>query len=119
MTYREIYDRLRTTAENAIENKRKNKKLRFVLGYSMCSVSVGASEVLKALQETLVDASIDNVIIETTGCIGLCSKEPLVDVYTPEGERYTYEFVTPKKARAILISHSLYNEDIDEWLLKI
>ncbi|WP_155848353.1 (2Fe-2S) ferredoxin domain-containing protein [Caldisalinibacter kiritimatiensis] len=119
MAYREIYDKLRKTAEDELEKKRKKKKIRAVLGYSMCSVSVGANEVLSALEEVLVEAEIDNVIIETTGCTGLCSKEPLLDVYTPEGYRYTYELVTPKKARAILISHSFYDEEIEDWLLKM
>ncbi len=118
MTYTEIYLHLRKAAEENIKNKRKKGRIRAVLGYSKCSVSVGANEVLKALQEVLIEAEIDDVIIETTGCVGLCSKEPLLDIFTSDGERYTYELVKPKMAKAILISHSLYDETIEEWLLK-
>ncbi|SHK11510.1 (2Fe-2S) ferredoxin domain-containing protein [Paramaledivibacter caminithermalis] len=118
MSYKEIYDSLRKKAEEAIDNKR-NGKIRVVLNYSMCSVSVGANEVLKALQEVVAEGQFDDVIIETTGCAGLCSKEPILDVYMPDGERYTYEFVTPKKARAIVVSHTMYDEHIDKWLLKM
>ena len=119
MSYREIYDELRKSAEESIKNKETDGKIRAILGYSLCSVSVGANEVLRALQEVLVEAEIKNVIIETTGCIGLCSKEPLLDIYMPNGKRYTYEQVTAKKARAIILSHSLYHEDIEEWLIKM
>ncbi|WP_425448698.1 (2Fe-2S) ferredoxin domain-containing protein [Dethiothermospora halolimnae] len=118
MTYREIYDRLRDSAEDKIDKKRKGK-IRAVLGYSKCSVSVGANEVLKAMQEVLVEGEIEDVIIETTGCIGLCSKEPLLEIYTKDGDRYTYELVTPKKARAIILSHSLYDEELEEYILKM
>lgn len=118
MTYMETYQSMRKTAEENIRNKRKKGRLRAVLGYSKCSISVGASNVLRALQEVLSEAEIDDVIIETTGCIGLCSREPLLDIFTSDGERYTYELVTPKMAKAIIISHSLYDENIEEWLLK-
>lgn len=111
-----IYELLRKSAEENLRNK-KNTKLRLVLGYSICSISVGANEVLKELQQALIDLNLDDVLIETTGCIGLCYKEPLLDVYT-ENEKYTYELVTPKKARAIITSHALYNESIDEYLIK-
>ncbi|MGF7058849.1 (2Fe-2S) ferredoxin domain-containing protein [Brassicibacter mesophilus] len=119
MSYRDIYDDLRKSAEEAIKNKKTNGKIRAILGYSICSVSVGANEVLRALQEVLMEADIKNVIIETTGCIGLCSKEPLLDIYMPNGERYTYEQVTAKKAKAIILSHSLYEEEVEEWLIKM
>ena len=119
MRFNDFYQNLRKSAEEAIKNKRENGKIRAVLGYSICSVSVGANEVLRAMQEVLVEADIDNVILETTGCIGLCSKEPLLDIYMPNGERYTYGLVTPQKARAIVIYHSLYGEPMEEWLLKM
>ncbi|MFZ5967220.1 MAG: (2Fe-2S) ferredoxin domain-containing protein [Bacillota bacterium] len=118
MSYHEIYDRLRKSAEEAIQNRRSGK-IRAVLGYAMCSVSVGANEVLKAMQEVLVSGQIENVIIETTGCIGLCSKEPLLDIYMPDGKRFTYEFVTAEKARAIVVSHAMFGEEMEEWLLKM
>lgn len=118
MSYKEFYDKLRKTAEEKIKNKR-NGKIRAVIGYGKCSVSVGAKDVLKAVQEVVEEADIDNVIIETTGCIGLCSKEPLLDIYMPNGEKFTYEFVTAKKARAIIISHVMYGEAMTEWLLKM
>lgn len=118
MSYMEVYDALRQKAEESIENKRKGK-IRAVLNYSVCSVSVGANEVLRALQEVVAEGEFHNVIIETTGCAGLCSKEPILDIYMPDGERYTYEFVTAKKARRIIVEHTMYNEHVDEWLLEM
>lgn len=119
MILNDFYQQLRESAEEAIKSKKESGKIRAVLGYSICSVSVGANEVLRAMQEVLVEADIHNVILETTGCIGLCYKEPLLDIYMPNGMKYTYELVTPSKARAIIVSHSLYGEPMEEWLLKM
>lgn len=116
MSYREIYERLRASAEEEV--KKKKGKYRAVLGYSICSVSVGANEVLRELQKTLIDEKLDNVIVETTGCNGLCHKEPFLNIFSPEGEQYSYELVSPEKARAILISHAVYDDVIYEYLIK-
>ncbi|KAB3534884.1 (2Fe-2S) ferredoxin domain-containing protein [Alkaliphilus pronyensis] len=118
MSYIDFYNSLRNSSEEALRKKHKGK-FRAVLGYGKCSVVVGANEVLKALQEAIASGRLDNVIIETTGCIGLCSKEPLLDIYTPEGERFTYEFVTAHKAKQIIVSHAVLNEEMTEWIIKI
>lgn len=118
MTYMDRYQNLQKAAKENVKNKKKQGRIRAVLGYSKCSISVGANEVLKALQQVLPEAEIEDVIIETTGCIGLCSREPLLDIFTSDGERYTYELVTPKMAKAIIISHSLYGKSVEEWLIK-
>lgn len=112
-----VLDYLRERAEKSV-NKRRNGKIRAVLGYSMCSISVGANEVLKAMQQVVSDGGFENIIIETTGCPGLCSKEPLLNIYMPDGRGFTYELVTPEKARAIIVSHSVNGECINDWLLK-
>ncbi|MBM7615887.1 (2Fe-2S) ferredoxin domain-containing protein [Alkaliphilus hydrothermalis] len=118
MSYNEFYDNLRISAEENIQKKR-NGKIRVVLGYGVCSISVGASEVLKAMQEVIADGEINNVVIETTGCAGLCAKEPMLDIYTPDGKRFTYEYVTADKAKAIVVSHAILEEEIKKWLLKM
>lgn len=116
MSYMDFYNKLRSEAEQSIKDKREDK-IRVVLGYSICSISVGANEVLRELQQAIQELNLDNVIMETTGCMGLCSKEPIVEIHTEKGERFTYEFVTPKIARAILVSHALYNESLEEYLI--
>lgn len=117
MNYLDIYEDLKKSAIKELEKKRSGKT-RVILGYSICSVSVGASEVLRELQKTLLDKNLNDVIIETTGCNGLCHKEPLLNIITPDNKKYTYELVTPEKARAILISHVLYDDFISEYLIK-
>lgn len=112
------YEELRNSALEAIDKKRPSGKFRAVLGYAICSISVGADNVLCSMQETVKQAQLDNIIIETTGCIGMCCREPLLDIFTPEGKQYTYEYVNEKMARAIIISHSMYDEPIKEWLIK-
>jgi NADP-reducing hydrogenase subunit HndB len=117
MTDRLTLEQLRKSAEEKLEMKKG--KIRVLVCYTSCSIAVGANEVLRAMQETLAYSKIDNVIIQTTGCIGICSKEPLVDVYTPDGNKYSYELVDDEKARKIILSHSKLGEPVEECLLQM
>jgi NADP-reducing hydrogenase subunit HndB len=117
MADRLTLEQLRKAAEEKTEKKKG--KIRVLVCYTSCSIAVGANEVLRAMEETLADSKIDNVLIQPTGCLGICSKEPLVDVYTPDGNKYTYEFVDEEKARKIILSHSELGNPLEEYLLKM
>jgi len=54
-----------------------------------CGIAAGAREVMAALQEEIDKRNL-NVIVDKTGCIGMCEQEPLVDVQRPEEPRITY-----------------------------
>lgn len=108
---------LKKAAEEKIK-KRRADKIQILICYTSCSICTGADEVLKSMQDMLAYSNIDNVVIETVGCLGICSKEPLIDVYMPDGTKYSYENVDPIKAQTILLSHSKLGEPVEEYLLK-
>jgi (2Fe-2S) ferredoxin len=102
-------------SEKTIEEK--HSKIKIVVQLSKCSVAVGADDVLSAIQQTIKKEQINSIILEITGCAGLCHKEPIVTVYTKEGE-ISYELVNEEKAKVITISHGLYGKIVWPWVLK-
>lgn len=97
----------------------KTGKTVVVIRMGKCSMAVGAHQVMAALQEEIANWQCSDVIIETTGCIGLCEPEPLMDIIKPGQPRVTYAYVTPEKAREIFARHIIYNQIIDEWVMNI
>ncbi len=97
----------------------KTGKTVVVIRMGKCSMAVGAHNVLAAFQEEIANWQRSDVVIETTGCIGLCAPEPLVDIVKPGQPRITYALVTPEKARAIFARHIVYDQVISEWVMKI
>ena len=51
-----------------------------------------------------------DVIVTTSGCMGLCSREPLVTVEIIDQEPIKYEYVNPNKMRQIFKRHILEGE---------
>lgn len=95
----------------------KADKIIITVGMGQCSMAVGAEQVRTVFEEELKNWQCNNVVIETTGCIGLCSSEPLVDIVKPGQPRITYAYVTPEKARMIFAHHIIYDQVINEWTM--
>ena len=45
-----------------------------------CGIAAGARTVMTALMEEIEQAKVDDVIVTTSGCAGLCSREPMATV---------------------------------------
>jgi NADH:ubiquinone oxidoreductase subunit F (NADH-binding)/(2Fe-2S) ferredoxin len=75
-------------------------KLKIMVGMATCGISAGADKVYQALENKIAELGLD-AVLEKTGCIGFCQKEPLVDVVYPGKVRLSYEAMNPAKAEAL------------------
>ena len=57
-------------------------KIKIMVGMATCGISAGADKVFQALAGKIEKDGME-VVLDTTGCIGFCQKEPLVDVVYP------------------------------------
>ena len=85
---------------------------KIVVGMGTCGLSAGAQAAYDRLL-VLATANPDVCMLTRTGCIGMCYREPLVEVR--EGDsRVFYGGVTPESAEEIFSKHILGNEVIDD-----
>jgi len=73
------------------------------IGTGTCGLGAGADKTLFAVKTYLKSHQIEATVIET-GCIGLCSSEPLMDVQLPGHNRLSFENATADKVEDILDS---------------
>jgi NADP-reducing hydrogenase subunit HndB len=101
---------------------RKNIKIRadtrtkIVIGMGTCGVAAGAQETRDAIVEQLQKRGMD-VDVATVGCIGMCSKEPLVDIQQAGMPRITYCNVHPDMVPRLIDEHLLEGSVVEEWVL--
>jgi NADH:ubiquinone oxidoreductase subunit F (NADH-binding)/(2Fe-2S) ferredoxin/Pyruvate/2-oxoacid:ferredoxin oxidoreductase delta subunit len=76
-------------------------KIKIMVGMATCGISAGADKVYNALAAKIAGLGLD-VVLEKTGCIGFCQREPLVDVVYPKKVRLSYQAMTPEKAEALV-----------------
>jgi len=91
---------------------------QIVVGMATCGVAAGADKVYEKLKEEIQVKGIgDKVKLSQTGCIGMCYREPLVEVREEDGRSVIYGDVDPKRAVEILEKHAIGGEPIPEWVV--
>lgn len=87
---------------------------RVVIGMATCGIAAGARPVLNTIVEEVAKAKLPVTVMQT-GCIGMCTLEPIVEVYDKNNQKTTYVLIDPVKAKEIVLRHLVHGEIIDEY----
>ncbi len=87
-----------------------DRRVKVTVHMGTCGIASGAKEVMDTLLEEIEAANVHDVVVTTSGCMGLCSREPLVTVEAVNAEPIKYEYVNPNKMRQIFKRHVLAGE---------
>ncbi len=94
----------------------ENQKYRVVVGMATCGIAAGARPVLNTLVKKVADENLP-VTVTQTGCIGLCSLEPIVEVYDTLGNKTTYVLMNKEKALDVVETHLKGDQIIEEYTI--
>ncbi len=86
------------------------------IGMGTCGIAAGARETLAAFQEELKRLKVD-AELASTGCIGVCVKEPLVDIQLPGLSRVLYANVGPEMVKTLVEQHLVGRTPVRQWLI--
>ena len=109
--------KLRDEALKNVEMRNTDKDVRVVVGMATCGIAAGARPVLSTFVEEVTKRNLNNVQVVQTGCIGMCTYEPIVEVYSPDKEKVTYIHVDPEKAKKIVAQHLTNGIVINEYTI--
>jgi NADP-reducing hydrogenase subunit HndB len=121
MTTIKSLEDLKKIREEALE-KRKVKtaegKAQVTVAMGTCGIAAGARETMKAVLDIIEKDNISGIIVSQTGCIGLCEKEPIVQVTVGTEQKVVYGKVTPEVARRIMTEHVGQGKVIKEYVIQ-
>ena len=92
------------------------EKTKVLVGLASCGIAAGANKVydkLIALQE----ADKLDIELKKTGCVGMCYREPLVEVIDETGS-YLYGEIDEDKAVEIFDKHLKQGEPVKDYVVK-
>ena len=95
-------------AETALREGDRRAKITVHMG--TCGIASGAREVMNALMRAIEEVNVTDVAVSTSGCMGLCSREPLVTVEIVGQEPIKYESMDANKMRQVFKRHVLEGE---------
>jgi len=85
-------------------------RARVTVHMGTCGIASGAKEVMNALTVEIADAGIKDVAVTTSGCMGMCSREPLVTVECLGRDPIKYERMDAEKMKLVFREHVLKGE---------
>ena len=86
------------------------------IGMGTCGISAGARAVRQAILAECDARKID-ARVTSVGCIGMCWKEPLVDIQQGDHPRITYGNVTPDMVSRIIEEHVVGGRLVGDWVV--
>lgn len=90
---------------------------KILVGLGTCGISAGADKVWDYLKSTIEENHLQHKIkLEKTGCIGMCYREPLVEIIDNKGS-FLYGEIDEKKAQDLLFDVCLKNEKREDWIV--
>ena len=106
-------EELREQAQRELKT-RLETSTTITVGMGTCGIAAGARETMHAILDELDKRKID-AHVTTTGCIGMCVKEPLVDIEQAGKPRVTYGQVHPDMVPRLIEEHLINGKVVEEW----
>jgi NADP-reducing hydrogenase subunit HndB len=94
------------------------KEILITVHMGTCGIAAGAREVLSELANQLGQADVNNVSLRQSGCIGLCSEEPMLTIKDKNGQEIRYGKLNPGKVKEIVHEHVLGGNPVEAYRLK-
>lgn len=108
---------LQAMAQRELE-RQQAFRCRLLCCASTPCLSSGATAVQQALEEAVAEHKLDaEVAVVSTGCMGPCSRGPMVTLQIPGQEDVYYENVTPQAARQIVADHVAAGQPVADKIM--
>lgn len=92
-------------------------RVKVTVHMGTCGIAAGARVIMNTLLEEMNKADLKDVSITTSGCAGLCSKEPMATVELAGGPPVRYIALTADKMRNIFAEHVVAGRPVKEYAL--
>ena len=91
--------------------------VRILVGMATCGIAAGARPVMQAFLEEVNKRNLKNVIVQQTGCIGVCRLEPIAEVFVPGEEKVTYVKLKPDMVPRIINDHIVNRNIVSDYTI--
>jgi NADP-reducing hydrogenase subunit HndB len=102
--------KIKNRVEQEDQFRSGTKRIKLTVHMGTCGIASGAKEILDTFMSEISENNVNDILITTSGCIGICSREPLATVEEQGKEAIVYEYLNSNKARQIFKRHVMNGE---------
>ena len=93
--------------------------MRMGMVQEMMRISAGARGIMSTLRVLLEEQEVEDVILTTSGCAGLCSREPMMTVQIKDEAPVKYVDLDEQKTETIFADHILGGKIVTDFALGV
>ena len=109
----------REAARSKIHLRRDDFTTKVTVHMGTCGIAAGARDIVLAFLDEKERRQTPNILVTTSGCAGLCSREPMATVEMLDCPPVKYGNLTAEKAVKIFEEHVLGGRIVQEYAIGV
>jgi NADP-reducing hydrogenase subunit HndB len=94
-------------------------RARITVHMGTCGIAAGARKVISTMLALVEQENAEDIVLTTSGCAGLCSREPMMTVELKGQAPVKYVDLDEDKTKRIFSEHVLAGSVVEEYALAI
>ena len=111
--------RIKEEAKTATTLREGGQRVKITVHMGTCGIASGARAVMSTFMDEIARRQVQDVIITTSGCAGLCSREPMATVELLGEAPVKYVDLDDAKTREILVEHVIGGKMVEKYALAV
>ena len=92
-------------------------RAKITIHMGTCGIAAGARKLMSAVLKEIEEKKTQDVIVTTSGCAGLCSREPMATVEVLGKPPVKYCDLNEEKIKEIFLHHAIQGEIVEAYAL--
>jgi NADP-reducing hydrogenase subunit HndB len=110
---------IREKARRTVSLRDGAARVKVTIHMGTCGIAAGARKIMEAALRELEERDLKDVIVTTSGCAGLCSREPMATVEVVGQAPVKYVDLTEAKTKVIFAEHVLGGKVVEQFALAV
>jgi NADP-reducing hydrogenase subunit HndB len=111
--------KIREKTKSLMTIRESQGRARVTVHMGTCGIAAGARDIMDALLDEIAKSKVQDVIVTTSGCAGLCNQEPMATIELKDQPPVKYGDLTAEKMRKIFVKHVLGGQMVTELVLAV
>ncbi len=94
-------------------------RAKITIHMGTCGIAAGARKIMSTMLTLVEQKNAEDIVLTTSGCAGLCSREPMMTIELKGQAPIKYVDLDEKKTERIFSEHVLSGSVVEEYALAI
>jgi NADP-reducing hydrogenase subunit HndB len=115
----EDLDKIREKMARTMSLRGGEARAKITVHMGTCGIAAGARKIMSTVLGLVEEESAKDIVVTTSGCAGLCSREPMMTVEVKGKAPVKYVDLDEEKTRKIFSDHVIANQVVQEYALAV